>query len=504
MGQVADRDPVALASRFLVELHLACIALERREKRRRRRIAELGESLDRRRHGIRVGVLEKATEELDAARLSHLGEKERELGESGTSRRKALGRTFDAQRHLFEPLEGDALERLARDDPRFRDLAAENVDEQIHDAVAPQIAEDRGDAREVDGRARVIALRERLARGVLELVDELGTAGGDEPCMEVPNGAFGGEKGRQILAYGRHGRRSIRATSASRHGSRTSRAGVFCYAFEVATRWLWPAAAVLVCAALSSPDALETVRIASAAVAPSDLPSGECPAGTLPDNEVCVRLGGVAEDGPLAPAQANAHREKSGRWATYEQIPKLPDRPADYDSYRYPIPPGLPGGHYVVSGYDLDRPNESQRRGRTLRHVGHGGVDLPQTKGTPVKLVALEHQEGDAEVLYTGPLFGLTVVTRHTLREGGRPRDYAVLFGHLDSIAAGVTAGATLGDGALVGTVGDSGSPSLVHLHLEIRRVHEGLDLAHVAGGPAVLGESVSTVCDPRNVLPLK
>lgn len=237
---------------------------------------------------------------------------------------------------------------------------------------------------------------------------------------------------------------------------------------------------------------------------PSELGEIGCPPGTAPDNGSCVHLVGGAEDGPLAPARANIHREKSGRLKEYEQIPRLPDRPADYDAYRYPIPPGLPGGRHVVSGYDLDRPDQQQRRGRTLRHVGHGGVDLPQAKGTPVKLVTLEHQEGDAEVLYTGPLFGTTVVTRHTLREGGRLRDYVVLFGHLDAIAQGVTAGMSLKDGELVGAVGDTGSPSLVHLHLEIRRVREDVDLAKTPAGPMLATDAISVVCDPRNVLPLK
>jgi hypothetical protein len=276
---------------------------------------------------------------------------------------------------------------------------------------------------------------------------------------------------------------------------------------SVAQRWLWSSAAVGVFVALGSPGALEPIRVAVAGAPPrgyGELTSGECPEGTVPDGDVCVHIDDLAEDGPFAPAQANAHRDKSGRWATYEQIPKLPERPADYSQYRYPIPPGLPGGRYVVSGYDLDRPDGQQRRGRTLRHVGHGGVDLPQTRGTPVKLVALEHQEGDAEVLYTGPLFGTTVVTRHSLREGGRIRDYLVLFGHLDSVAAGVAAGVTLRDGDLVGAVGDSGSPSLVHLHLEIRRVREGVDVGKVPSGSAMLGDTISTVCDPRNVLPLR
>lgn len=234
------------------------------------------------------------------------------------------------------------------------------------------------------------------------------------------------------------------------------------------------------------------------------LQAGGCPPGTAPDNDACVHLTGLAEDGPLAPARANVHREKSGQLRQYEQIPRLPERPADYDVYRYPIPPGLPNGHYVVSGYDLDRPDDQQRRGAKLRHVGHGGVDLPQAKGTPVKMVALEHQEGDAEVLYTGPLFGTTVVTRHTLREGGRLLDYVVLFGHLDAIAQGVTPGVVLKDGELVGAVGDTGSPSLVHLHYEVRRVREGVDLGKTPAGPMLVQDAITVVCDPRNVLPLK
>lgn len=277
------------------------------------------------------------------------------------------------------------------------------------------------------------------------------------------------------------------------------------------SRWVWAGAAALVLAAFGEGRSLGPLRVALAGTAPATAAAAlalveptRCPQGTAPDNDACVHLTRGADDGPLAPSSPNAHREKSGRWAQYEQIPRLPDRPSDYDAYRYPIPAGLPNGHYVVSGYDLDRPDPEQRRARTLSHVGHGGVDLPQIKGTPVKNVALDHQEGEAEVLYTGPLFGTTVVTRHTLREGGRVRDYVVLFGHLESIAAGLAPGATLKEGELVGTVGDTGSPSLVHLHLEVRRVREGVDLGKVPAGAPLIADSVSVVCDPRNVLPLK
>jgi murein DD-endopeptidase MepM/ murein hydrolase activator NlpD len=131
-------------------------------------------------------------------------------------------------------------------------------------------------------------------------------------------------------------------------------------------------------------------------------------------------------------------------------------------------------------------------------------VDLPQAKGTPIKMVTLDHQEGDAEVLFTGGLFGTTILTRHTLREGGQVRDYVMLLGHLDSIAPGVTPGALLKEGQIVGAVGDTASPRLVHLHLEVRRVREGVDLGKVPAGAAMIGETVSVVCDPRNVLRLR
>ncbi len=239
--------------------------------------------------------------------------------------------------------------------------------------------------------------------------------------------------------------------------------------------------------------------------AAGDAREATCPPGTLPDNEVCVHLpSGDPGEGAPKEAASNTHRERSGAWAVYEQIPRLSERPAEYEAYRYPIPPGLPGGKFVVSGYDLDRPDALQRRGRTLRHVGHGGLDLPQARGTPVQLVALEHQQGEAEVLFTGKLFGTTVVTRHAVREAGRIREYVVLFGHLESIAPGVSPGVALAEGALVGAVGDTGSPELVHLHLEVRRVRDGVELSKVPGGGSLIGESVSVVCDPRNVLPLR
>lgn len=229
------------------------------------------------------------------------------------------------------------------------------------------------------------------------------------------------------------------------------------------------------------------------------LPPAPCPARTLPDGDVCVGLSGDDGSPDLESAQ-NAHHDTRGRWIVYDEIPRRPERPSDYDAYRYPVP----CEHAcVVSGYDLDRPDAEQRRGRRLRQIGHGAVDLPRPRGTPIVDVSLEHQQGDSEVVYVGPLFGTTVITRQTLLEAGQLRDYLVLFGHLDAQTPGLQAGARLKEGDNVGFVGDTGSPGLVHLHLEIRRVREGINAADL-GPSAMIANENSVVCDPRNVLPLK
>jgi murein DD-endopeptidase MepM/ murein hydrolase activator NlpD len=232
--------------------------------------------------------------------------------------------------------------------------------------------------------------------------------------------------------------------------------------------------------------------------------SAVCPPGSLPDGDVCIPLPTSDDVGGDELSAFDAwHHDKRGRLRTYEQIPRRPDRPAEYGVYRYPVPVGA-GSKLAMSGYDLDLPDEEQRRGRKLSHVGHGGVDLAAPRGTEVRVVSLEHQEGDAEVLFAGKLFGTSVVTKHTLREGGRLRDYIVLYGHLDRTADGLLPDkAPLPDGAVVGYVGDTGSVGVVHLHLEVRRVRDGVDLKKTLPERFVANE-VSVVCDPRNVLPLK
>ena len=233
----------------------------------------------------------------------------------------------------------------------------------------------------------------------------------------------------------------------------------------------------------------------------SDRAQAPCPRGTLPDGNVCVPVPDPEAGRQALNEAQNEHHDRAGRLRVYDQIPRSPERPKDFRRYRLPIPsPGKLG--FVGSGYDLDRPDAEQRRGAQLSAVGHGGVDLAQARGTPVHLVKLENQVGDALVLDAGHLFGNSVVTLHTLREAGTLREYCVIYGHLDSIAPGVSHGLTLTPDSLLGYVGDSGSPGIVHLHLEVRRAREGVNAAQLPLGQ-VTENSKTVACDPRNVLEL-
>ncbi len=270
---------------------------------------------------------------------------------------------------------------------------------------------------------------------------------------------------------------------------------------------LWMASTALV-GALSlgaGRDPTDPARTAAHVQGPDSpgLPAAGCPPGALPDGDGCVHWLDQAEgeaDGPDSPSEVGGHRDRRGRWVVYDQIPRRPDRPADYDLYKYPVP--CEHG-CVVSGYDLDRDDALQRRGRRLSHVGHGAVDIPEPKGMAITMVPLEHQVTDADVVFIGPLFGTTVVTRHTVREGGHERDYLLIFAHLAAPAPDLHAGSRLAPGDLVGFVGDTGSPELVHLHLEARRVRAGVEVGKLTAEALVRSEN-TIVCDPRNVLPLR
>ena len=226
-----------------------------------------------------------------------------------------------------------------------------------------------------------------------------------------------------------------------------------------------------------------------------------CPRGTLPDGNVCVPVPDPEAGGQALSEAQNEHHDRSGRLQVYDQIPRSPERPKDLRQYHLPIPAPA-GGGFIGSGYDLDRPETEQRRGAEFSAVGHGGIDLAQARGTPVHLVNLENQVGDASLLEAGHLFGNSVVTLHTVREAGALREYLVIYGHLESAAPGLSHGQSLPNGALLGFVGDSGSPGIVHLHFEVRRAREGVDAGQLPLGQ-VAQNAKTVACDPRNVLEL-
>jgi murein DD-endopeptidase MepM/ murein hydrolase activator NlpD len=248
------------------------------------------------------------------------------------------------------------------------------------------------------------------------------------------------------------------------------------------------------------------VESAQAAMLPAgNSPAGlraPCPAGALPDHGACIPVPvGPEDDGPAAEIQENEHHDRVGNLVRYENIPRRPERPADYRRYAFPIALSSEQS-FSGSGYDLDRPDAEQRRGSRFKAVGHGGIDLGAARGTPVRAVRLEHQVGDAEVLFVGELFGTSVITRHTITELGVPRDYIVIHGHLERAAA-LHAGDSAASGVTLGFVGDSGSPGAVHLHFEVRRVRDDTKLREL--GPRELVHNARTIaCDPRNVLEFK
>ncbi len=223
-----------------------------------------------------------------------------------------------------------------------------------------------------------------------------------------------------------------------------------------------------------------------------------CAVGELDLDGFCLPTAGAVV-GEGAMVVTNAHTDRTGRRVSYEHIPRRPDVPEDYDRFVYPV--ATEGGHAVSSGYDLDRPDAQQRRGATLSATGHGGVDLPQPRGTPARVASLRGEQGDPEVVFVGHLFGTTVLLRQVVREGDTLWTYLTLYGHLDTAAQGLSRGMFVRPGAVVGYVGDTGAEGFVHLHYEVRRVRAGIDVMREEI-VRVTEQEVSLPCDPRNVLP--
>ncbi|MFT3773728.1 MAG: hypothetical protein QM820_50795 [Minicystis sp.] len=209
-----------------------------------------------------------------------------------------------------------------------------------------------------------------------------------------------------------------------------------------------------------------------------------CLPGTLPEGPVCLRIPDEREAGRVR-LDADLPRAAAARTGVeVDRIPRRPERNADPAAYLYPIGASRPPR--ILGGFDArsDLP----------------GVHLAARPGEKVVLVSLDQQDGPAEVVLVGDLFGPTVVTRHEVTEGSRKRSYLLFHGRLDRAEAGLAAGAKLEPGAALGYARTDNGGGLIEIYLEARLIHDGVTL-----DPKKLTDAgVASPIDVRDVLPLR
>jgi hypothetical protein len=230
--------------------------------------------------------------------------------------------------------------------------------------------------------------------------------------------------------------------------------------------------------------------------APSALPRGvdglpaPCLPGTLPEGPVCVRIPASDAAKPSLTAPTPEPVARSGVDAS--RIARRPDRPADPAAYLYPV-----GG--------TDRAPRILGGGGLQRTVAPAASDLPglhlaARPGEKVILLTLDRQDGSAEVVHVGDLFGVTVVTRHRVDEAGKKRDYLLFHGRLDRAEPGLSVGSKLEGGATLGFARADNGGGLIEIYIEARVLREGATL-----DPKKLTDaSIALPIDARDVLPLR
>src|SRR5687767_10617083 len=118
-----------------------------------------------------------------------------------------------------------------------------------------------------------------------------------------------------------------------------------------------------------------------------------CGPRMVPEGDVCVPLPGAGaplERASVALPTPTAPRQRA--WEQNEQIPRLPERPAELGRYAWPFGEAGAAPSLLAEG-DSDRP----------------GLDFVAVRGDGVRVLALERQTGGAEVAFVGDLFGVTV-----------------------------------------------------------------------------------------------
>lgn len=215
---------------------------------------------------------------------------------------------------------------------------------------------------------------------------------------------------------------------------------------------------------------------ATATAATTGAASAPCPPHTLPDQGACVPV-------PPPPPALGAPLARDLDAGPDNHIPLLPGRPEDPTRYRWPLPLAARG------------PIPSPRERPSSPTVA---VELAGNPGQEVHLLHLEHQVGDAEILWVGELLGPTVVTLHALRGTEGLRSLLLFHGGLGAPTMGLARGANLRPGAPLGSLAPTGSA----LFFEIREARRGVDVKALAA--AELRQFARTIpVDPRNVLPL-
>jgi hypothetical protein len=211
-----------------------------------------------------------------------------------------------------------------------------------------------------------------------------------------------------------------------------------------------------------------------------------CPPGTLPEGPVCLR---IPVEGAEAATPSPIVNDLGRSGTAGERVPRRPDRPEEAARYRYPVGLGERAPK-VLSAFEGER--------------GGHGVEIAATPGEKVTLVALEGQEGPAEVVFAGDHDGaLAVATRHDVREGAELHRYLVIYSGMERLEQSVAEGARLEAGAALGHVPVTAGGHLITLSLEARQVRAGATLGTV-DEKRLADSSVSVPIDLRNVLPLR
>lgn len=221
--------------------------------------------------------------------------------------------------------------------------------------------------------------------------------------------------------------------------------------------------------------------------APAVLTQMPCPPRHLPEGQACIPLPNLGA--PINESDPTVQRERSARGVAHDLIPRKPDRDADPFSFAYP----LEDEPLFLRGFDEAFATDASPV----------SLELAAERGTTVRALALDGQQGPARVVAVGRLVGTTVITRHDVLEADRTRTYLLVHGHLDATATDLKVGTELAGGDAVGFVGDSGNPGIVSLYFETRVVRDGIEMESLPI-ERIVDAASSIPSDARNVLPLR